>query len=61
MTNPKILEEGGQSSAEMILLMGVILIIVLVVGTHMFHISSSVNNSFKELIESGRNNVLNKI
>ena len=54
-------DEKGQGSAEMILLMGAILAIVLLVGVYLFSISSTINNSFKKVIESGRDNIINKI
>lgn len=54
-------EKKGQGSAEMILLIGAILAIVLVTGVYLFNISSTMNNSFKKLIESGRDSIINKI
>ncbi|MCL2687161.1 MAG: class III signal peptide-containing protein [Methanobrevibacter sp.] len=56
-----IREDSGQGSAEMILLMGVILVIVIIAGTYIFNISESINNSLKSLLEKGRNSVLNKL
>jgi uncharacterized protein (UPF0333 family) len=62
MTYKKILNENkGQGSAEMILLMGAILAIVLVAGVYLFNTSSTIDNSFKKVIESGRDNLINKI
>jgi len=54
-------EENGQGSAEMILLIGVLLVIVIVVGNHIFNISESINDSLKGLIEKGRNSILYRI
>jgi len=54
-------EEEGQGSAEMILLIGAILIIVIVVGNYIFSISENINNSLKTLLEKGRDTLLNKI
>lgn len=54
-------DKKGQGSAEMILLMGAILAIVLVAGVYLFNISATMNNSFKKVIESGRDHIINKI
>ena len=54
-------ESKGQGSAEMILLMGAILAIVLVAGVYLFNISSIINDSLKKVIESGRDSIINKI
>ena len=54
-------EKKGQGSAEMILLMGAILAIVLVVGVYLFRISSSINDGLKKVIESGRDTIISKI
>ena len=60
--NIKLLkEENGQGSAEMILLIGALLIIVIVVGNYIFNISESINDSLKSLIEKGRNSILYRI
>ena len=54
-------EENGQTSAEIILLMGVILIIVILAGNYIFKIFESMNNSLESLIEKGRESILCKI
>jgi uncharacterized protein (UPF0333 family) len=54
-------EDSGQSSAEMILLVGAILVIVIIAGNYIFNISETINNSLKSLLEDGRNSVLRKI
>ena len=62
MNYKKILnEKKGQGSSEMILLMGAIIAIVLVAGVYLFNISSTINNSFKKVIEAGRDNIINKL
>jgi len=62
MNYKKILnDKNGQGSTEMILLMGAIIVIVLVVGVYLFNMSSTINNSFKKVIETGRDNIINKI
>jgi len=54
-------EEDGQGSAEMILLIGALLVIVILVGNYTFNISESINDSLKNLIEKGRNIILYRI
>jgi Flp pilus assembly pilin Flp len=54
-------EENGQTSAEMILLMGIILVIVIIAGNFIFNISENINNSLKDLLEKERNSILYKI
>jgi len=62
MSYKKILNERkGQGSTEMILIMGAIIAIVLVAGVYLFNMSSTINNSFKNVIETGRDNIINKI
>ena len=58
----KILQDRkGQGSAEMILLMGAILAIVLVAGVYLFNMSYHINDGLKKVIESGRDSIINKI
>ena len=60
--NIKLLkEEKGQGSAEMILLIGAILVIVIIVGNYIFNISENINNNLKTLLEKGRESIINKI
>lgn len=47
-----------QGSAELILLIGVILIIIILVGNYIFQISEEMSNNLKELIEKQRDNLL---
>ncbi|WP_080460199.1 class III signal peptide-containing protein [Methanobrevibacter arboriphilus] len=54
-------EEEGQGSVEIILLIGLILIIVILTGNYIFNISNSINNSLKQLIEKGRDEILLKV
>ena len=54
-------DRKGQGSAEMILLMGAILAIVLVAGVYLFNMSSHINDGLKKVIESGRDSIINKI
>lgn len=54
-------EEEGQGSIEIILLIGLILVIVILTGNYIFNISNSINNSLKQLIEKGRDEILLEI
>lgn len=54
-------EEEGQGSVEIILLIGLILVIVILTGSYIFNISNSINNSLKQLIEKGRDEILLKV
>ena len=56
-----IKDNKGQGSAELILLMGAILIIVLIVGTYVTNITRSISWQIKEIIENGRDFMINKI
>lgn len=58
----KILRENNsQISAELILLLGSTIIIVIIVGEMVFRINEDINSSLKRLIETGRNNSLNNL
>ena len=62
INNIKLLkEESGQTSAEMIILIGAILIIVIIVGNYIFNISESINEALKSLLEKGRNSILYRL
>lgn len=54
-------DKKAQTSVEMILLIGSILVISLITGTYIYKISSSINSEFSEIIEKGRNSLINKI
>jgi uncharacterized protein (UPF0333 family) len=53
-----VMEKQGQGSAEMILLIGSVLIIVILVGNYTFNLSEEINNNLKGLIEKERDNIL---
>lgn len=58
----RILKENkGQGSAELILLIGSILIIVILIGNYIFQISNGINNSLKELIGKQRDDILYRL
>jgi uncharacterized protein (UPF0333 family) len=56
-----LMDEKAQISAEMILLVGAILVLVIVAGTYIFDISSSIAGNITEVIDSARNSTINKM
>ena len=56
-----VIGESGQSSAELILLMGGIIIIILFVGTYVLNMTNSINNELEKLLENQKEYILNKI
>ncbi len=55
------LDSKGQGSAEVILLIGGLVIIVLLVGSYMSHITDQSQNNIKELLKKERDYIINKI
>ncbi|MBR0270579.1 MAG: class III signal peptide-containing protein [Methanobrevibacter sp.] len=55
------LDNKGQSSAEVILILGGLLAIVLFVASYITNITTTTNNSFKELITQEKDFLINKI
>ena len=56
-----ILDNGGQISAEMILLIGAILIIVIVAGGYILDISNSIAGNITSVVDSARDNTINRM
>lgn len=54
-------DENGQISAEMILLIGALLIIVIVAGGYIFGITKSVGGNITEVINTARDNTIGKM
>jgi Flp pilus assembly pilin Flp len=54
-------DESGQTSAELMLLIGTILVIVLLVGVYVINILNSVNDGLKGLVVDGRDFLINKL
>ncbi|WP_295721920.1 class III signal peptide-containing protein [uncultured Methanobrevibacter sp.] len=54
-------ENTAQLSAELILLIGGMIVIALIVGGSIFQINENINNSLSRLIENARNNTLSNI
>ncbi|MEA4956739.1 MAG: class III signal peptide-containing protein [Methanobrevibacter sp.] len=59
--NKIYIEEEGQGSVEIILLIGSVLVIVILAGSYVLNISNSINNNLKTLIEGVKDNILLKI
>ncbi|MDP1551596.1 MAG: class III signal peptide-containing protein [Methanobacteriaceae archaeon] len=56
-----LVDEKAQISAEMILLVGAILIIVIIVGGYVFNISSSIAGNISSVVDSARDSTINKL
>lgn len=56
-----MLDEKAQISAEMILLIGAILIIVIVAGQYIYNISSSVAGNITEVVDTARDSAIGKM
>lgn len=55
------IDNKGQSSAEIILIMGGLLVIILFVASYITDITSTTQESFKTLIKQERDYLINKI
>jgi len=53
--------KNGQTSVELILLIGGILVITIISGTYIYKINSEINNQFSQTMKQGRDFLLNKI
>ncbi len=54
-------DNTAQLSAELILLIGGMIVIALIVGGSIFQINENINNSLSRLIENARNNTFSNI
>lgn len=57
----KKLDEKGQGSAELILIIGGLIIIVLLVGSYMSNITQKTQKNLNELLKTERDFLINKI
>ena len=55
------IDNQGQSSAELILIMGGLLVIILFVGSYISNITNTTERNFKTLITQERDFLINKI
>ena len=54
-------DNKGQSSAELILIIGVLIVIILFIGTYISNITDTTQNKLKTAITKERNFLINKI
>ena len=54
-------DKNGQTSVEVILLVGSILVIATICGTYIYRINSQINDSFNQTLDKGRLYLLNKL
>ena len=54
-------DNRGQTSVEVILLIGSILVISIICGTYIYKINSQINDSFNQTLDKGRLFLLNKL
>ncbi len=57
----KKLDNKGQGSAELILIIGGLIIIVLLIGSYMSNITNQTQNNMKNVLKQERDFILNKI
>ena len=57
----KKLDNKGQGSAELILIIGGLIVIVLLVGSYMSNITNKTQNNLKGLLKEERDYIINKI
>ncbi|KZX10845.1 class III signal peptide-containing protein [Methanobrevibacter oralis] len=55
------IDSKGQSSAELILIVGGLIVIVLFVGSYITNITINAQNSFEKLLNQQRNYLINKL
>ncbi len=55
------LDNRGQGSAELILIVGGLIIIVLLIGSYMSHITNQTQNKIENLLKEERDFLINKI
>lgn len=54
-------DNKGQSSAELILIIGCLIVIILFIGTYISNITDTTQNKLKTVITKERNFLINKI
>jgi uncharacterized protein (UPF0333 family) len=56
-----LIDEKGQISAEMILLLGAILIIVIIAGIYVFSMAQSIGNNINDVVNAARDSTIGKM
>ena len=57
----KKLDDKGQGSAELILIVGGLLVVVLFVGSYLSNVTQKTQNSLNNLLKIERDKIINKI
>ena len=57
----KKIDDKGQGSAELILIIGGLIVIVLFVGSYLSNITQQTQNNINTLLKTERDNLINKI
>lgn len=57
----KRLDNSGQGSAELILIVGGLIVVVLLVGSYISNITNKTQSNIKTLLKTERNFLINKI
>ena len=55
------MDNKGQISAEMILLMGALLVLVIVAGKYIFSISNSTASNVSDVVNTAKSSTINKM
>jgi len=55
------MDEKAQISAEMILIMGALLVLVIVAGGFIFNISKEIANSISSVVNTARDSTINRM
>jgi|GEM_PF-290971 len=58
---PKSFDDSGQISAEMILLIGAILVIVIVAGGYILGITQSIAGNITSVVDTARDTTINRM
>jgi uncharacterized protein (UPF0333 family) len=56
-----LMDENAQISAEMILIMGAMLVLVIVAGGFIINITSQIANSIGTVLDTARNSTINRM
>ena len=56
-----LVDEKAQISAEMLLLVGAILVIVIVAGAYVFGISKSLSGNVTQVVDTARGSAINRM
>ena len=57
----KKLDKNGQGSAELILIVGGLIVVILLVASYMSNITNKIQTTLEDLLKEERDNIINKI